>query len=71
MAEAARTPADRHLGASHTPPYRFSSPAACLPPPGRFYSLNPHSAALLLSLGLTLAQLLRLNSLNPLQVRSG
>ncbi|PRW45191.1 hypothetical protein C2E21_6279 [Chlorella sorokiniana] len=34
----------------------------------RFYSLNPHSAFLLLSLGLPLSQLLRLSQLNPLQL---
>lgn len=36
----------------------------------RFYSINPHSASLLLSLGLSLRQLLHLGSLNPLQVLS-
>ena len=36
----------------------------------RFFCVNPHTAALLVSLGLDLVQLMRLDSLNPLQVGS-
>lgn len=38
--------------------------------PNSFPSVNTHTAALLLSLGLSLQQLLHLNELSPLQVSS-
>lgn len=47
------------------PPTQLPSCRQC-----RFYCINPHTAALLLSLRLSLRQLLSLDSLNPMQARN-